>query len=404
MPESLRVLHLSPDFPPVICGIADYTDWLTAELAELGLHVRVLTSLRSLHREVAGVEVSATVESLDRRLWGAVASEVESFRPDVLHVHFQQLMYQGDPAIGFLPWALAMRGRRPAIVTTLHDMAPPTRTAKIVGRLALEALLYGSDRLLVSGDAEYRGVAKRPGLEARATVLPIGSNIQVRPMSAESRRSVRASVSSNENAFLLGYFGLIRPGKGLEVLLESIAELRARSVPVELLVIGDVGDADPVGGTVYRDHLLARRRSLGLQGAVEFVGHVPEDRVSELLQVFDVGVLPFQAGASSSHTSVFAALSHGLPLLTTRGPATPASFTDGAMSLVPAPPEASALAEAIEGLMRDPTQRRSLATKGRELADRFTRRSLGAQIAAIYSGVVGSPAGRQEARRPVGHR
>ena len=401
MHEPLRVLHLSPEFPPVIGGIGDHVDWLTEELAGLGLEVRVLTSPRSTHREAAGVEVSATVENWDRRLWQAVAREVETFRADVLHLHYQQLMYQGDPAIGFLPWALAVRGQRPAIVTTIHDMQRPSRTPRVIGRLALEALLYGSDRLLVNGEAEYRGLAKRPMLKARSTLLPNGSNIQVRPISADQGRSLRASVCSDENAFLLGSFGLVRPGKGLEVLLDSIAELRARSVRVELLVIGAVGDADPVGGAAYRDGLLDQRRRLGLEESVQFLGHLPEGRVSELLQVCDLGVLPFLTGAFTGHTSVFAALSHGLPLLTTRGPNTETVFTQGAVSLIPAPPEPGALANAIHALMLDPEQLRSLASKGREVADRFTQQALGAQVAAIYSGAARAPASRQEARTPA---
>ena len=404
MHEPLRVLHLTPDFPPVVCGIADHAGWLTAQLADLGLAVRVLTSPRSAHRDAAGVEVSAMVESWDRRLWGAVAREVEAFRPDVLHIHYQQLMYEGNPAIGLLPWALTTRGRRPAIVTTLHDMLPPTRTPKLAGRLALEALMYGSDRLLVNGAREYRRLAKRPGLKARSTLLPNGSNIQMQPVGSEQKRSLRLSVASDENAFLLGHFGLIRSGKGLEVLLESMALLRARSAQVELLIIGGIPDADPVGGQAYWDELLERRRRLGLEQSVHFLGHLPEGRVSELLQVCDLGVLPFDAGAFTGHTSVFAALSHGLPLLTTQGPATEEVFLQGAMRLIPAPPEARALADAIEDLMRDRAARESLASRGSDLADRFSRQSLGARVAAIYSGAVGKPAVRKQAPTPAGRR
>ncbi len=404
MHEPLRVLHLTPDFPPVICGIADHAGWLTAQLAEQGLVVRVLTSPRSVHRETEGVEVSATVEHWDRRLWGAVGREVETFRPDVLHVHYQQLMYEGDPAIGLLPWALSARRRRPAIVTTVHDMLPPTHAPRLAGRLALEALVYGSDRLLVNGDREYRRLAKRPGLKSRSTLLPNGSNIQVQPIGAEQKRSLRASVLSNQTAFLLTNFGLIRPGKGLEVLLDSMAELHARSIDVELLVIGGIPDADPVAGRAYWEALLEQRRRLGLEDSVHLLGHLPESRVSELLQVGDLGVLPFDTGAFTGHTSVFAALSHGLPLLSTQGPATEDVFMQGAMSLVPAPPQAGVLADAIEGLRRDPGLRKSLASRGRELADRYSRQSLGARVAAIYSGAVGRAADPQQARISAGRR
>ena len=387
MHEPLRVLHLSPEFPPLIGGIADYADWLTSELAGLGLHVRVLTGPRSATRDVRTVEVSGTVEHCDRRLWRAVAREIETFRPDVLHVHYQPLMYGNDPAIGFLPWALGVRGRRPAIVTTLHDMSRPARAPKAVGRLAFEALLFGSEAIIVSGEGESRGVAKRPGLKRRTTVVPIGSNIHVHPLMPDRRRNLRVSHASDVDAFLLAYFGLIRPGKGIEVLLDSIAELRARDVRVEFLLIGGVGDADPAVRTAYRDGLLDQSRRLGLEQAVHFLGQTPADEVSDLLQSCDLGVLPFLDGATPSHTSVFAALSHGLPLVVTRGPATSALFTEGAMALIPTPPQPATLAQKIEELMRDAAKRQALAAKGRELAERFSQPAIAAQIAEIYSKV-----------------
>jgi glycogen(starch) synthase len=260
-----------------------------------------------------------------------------------------------------------------------------------MGRLAFESLLYGSDRLLVNGEAEYRRLGKRPMLRARSTALPNGSNIVVSPISAEQKRALRASVA-RENAFLLAYFGLVRPGKGLEVLLESVARLRAGGTPVQLLIIGAVGDADPVGGAKYRDRLLDQSRGLVLEDSVQFLGHLPQRRVSELLQVCDLGVLPFDTGAFTGHTSVFASLSHGLPLLTTQGPSTESVFTQGAMSLVSAPPEPQALADAIHALMQDREKRESMAAMGRELADRFSRPALAARVAEIYAGAVLSPA------------
>src|SRR5258708_18303909 len=108
-------------------------------------------------------------------------------------------------------------------------------------------------------------------LRARSTVLPNGSNILVSGIDAEQKRALRASVA-RDDSFLLGFFGLVRPGKGLEVLLDAIARLRAGPAQVELLVIGAVGDADPAGGAAYRDLLLDQRRRLRLESSVKFLG------------------------------------------------------------------------------------------------------------------------------------
>lgn len=394
-----RVLHLSPHLPPKLGGIADYAHWLTIELAGLGFEMRVLTqtstSSRPHAREFA---LSPPLEHWDRRLWRAVAIEVARFQPHILHIEYQHVMYDGDPAIGFLPWALAFRGLRPAIVTTLHDMDPPSRGKQAIRRLAFESLLYGSKKLIVSNESEWHGLARRPGLKARANLVSIGSNIPMVARSPAERTALRASLTRDHDACLLVFFGLIRPGKGIEALIDAIADLRKRSRPVELLIIGDIGDGEPELRVPYRDLLVERQHTQGLDEAVHFLGHQPEDKVSHLLQACDLAVLPFVEGATANRTTILGALSHGLPLVTTKGFGTPAMFSDGPMALVSAPPDAKTLSDAIEDLIQHPEKRESMAQRGRQLADRFTRSAIAQQVAAIYRTLL--PSDRQALRPP----
>jgi glycosyltransferase involved in cell wall biosynthesis len=369
-------------------GISDYIGWLTQELANLGFEMSVLTSSPFMGRWPEGPEgptgysVARTVEHWDRRMWRAVANEVSRFKPDILHIQYQESMYGGEPAIGFLPWALAARGLRPAIVTTLHDMTRPSRGPKLGGRFAFESLVYGSKKLTVSNDLEFRGLARRPRLRPRLSVVSVGSNIELRTLPPEQRSSLRASVSLKEDAFLIAYFGLVRPDKGLEALIDAMTELRQRSVCVELLVIGGTGEIESLAA--YRDRLIERQHAYGLDEVVHFLGHREESEVSQLLQACDLAVLPFVDGASANRTTINAALSHGLPLLTTRGPGTPARFKDGTIALIASPPDSDTLSQAIEDLSRQPEKRESMAKRGRELAARDSHSAIAERIAAIY--------------------
>jgi glycosyltransferase involved in cell wall biosynthesis len=369
-------------------GISDYIGWLTQELANLGFEMSVLTSSPFMGRwpeaqeGPTGYSVARTVEHWDRRMWRAVANEVSRFKPDILHIQYQESMYGGEPAIGFLPWALAARGLRPAIVTTLHDMTRPSRGPKLGGRFAFESLVYGSKKLTVSNDLEFRGLARRPRLRPRLSVVSVGSNIELRTLPPEQRSSLRASVSLKEDAFLIAYFGLVRPDKGLEALIDAMTELRQRSVCVELLVIGGTGEIESLAA--YRDRLIERQHAYGLDEVVHFLGHREESEVSQLLQACDLAVLPFVDGASANRTTINAALSHGLPLLTTRGPGTPARFKDGTIALIASPPDSDTLSQAIEDLSRQPEKRESMAKRGRELAARDSHSAIAERIAAIY--------------------
>jgi glycosyltransferase involved in cell wall biosynthesis len=388
--ERPGVLLLTPHFPPAQGGIADYAHWLTKELADQGFDMRVITSQfagEAAAKRSEGareIYVSRTVEHWDRRLWRSVADEVSSFKPDILHIQYQHVMYGGDPAIGFLPWALAARRMRPAIVTTLHDMAPPSRGPKAARRLAFESLLYGSRKLIVSNDSEFEGLARRPGIRQRANVVSVGSNIPLHTLPPEERVALRASLSRDRDGCLLVFFGLIRPGKGIEAVIDAVADLRHRSVPVELLVVGDIGDSESELRVPYRDQLIERQLAIGVEDAVHFLGHQSEENVSRLLQACDLAVLPFNEGASANRTTILAALSHGLPLVTTRGVGTPAMFSDGAMAFVPSPPDAKRLSASIEDLIKQPEKRDAMARRGRQLADRFTHTAIGQQVAGIY--------------------
>jgi glycosyltransferase involved in cell wall biosynthesis len=55
--------------------------------------------------------------------------------------------------------------------------------------------------------------------------------------------------------------------------------------------------------------------------------------------------------------------------------------------LIDAPPEASALSQAIEDLSRQPEKRESMARRGRELAARDSHSAIAQRIADIYKEV-----------------
>jgi glycosyltransferase involved in cell wall biosynthesis len=132
----MRILFVVHQFAPRFVGgteIAVAT--LAAALARMGHHVRVLTPEFDIGHpigrvvedsvEVMGVEIPVT-RVVTHRLWSSLASRIEdprfgaiaidaldSFRPDVLHVHH---LLGGSLAL----WALA-RARGVRTVVTLHD-------------------------------------------------------------------------------------------------------------------------------------------------------------------------------------------------------------------------------------------------------------------------------------------
>jgi glycosyltransferase involved in cell wall biosynthesis len=403
----MRVLHITPDYPPFQCGVADFAFVVTRALVELGMTVDVLTTDDPAIRELTSsstfsrsLRVHPTITNWDWRMWQPVARAVRDLRPDVVHLHYQGAMYHDSPAILFLPWALRAQGAHRPLVTTMHDIAAPRRVQPWRGirRLLMDRLLYASDRVLVGNEQHLRYVEGGRHLNGRVEVLPIVSSIPVVPLTCEERSAVRRQLGLAEDSKLLTYFGLLREGKGIELLLSAVAYLQGAGRNIELLLIGDIGSVDPESQASYRERLTRHEASLTFTQAVHWAGHVPVEIASRLLQSSDVIVLPFEDGASTSRSSVAAALSQGSPLITTQGPMTPPAMRNGEnMILVPSPADVPSLVQAISTVLGSSQLRERLRHGALQLAEEFSLQRVTRRLMEIYESVA-------DARDPTARR
>ncbi|MEL6223436.1 MAG: glycosyltransferase family 4 protein [Cyanobacteria bacterium J06627_8] len=80
--------------------------------------------------------------------------------------------------------------------------------------------------------------------------------------------------------FTVGFVGRLYAWHGLDLLLESIAELRAEDIYIAFVVVGD---------GLMRAEWEAKAQSLGIADTVKFVGQVPWADVPSYIAGFDVG-------------------------------------------------------------------------------------------------------------------
>ncbi|WP_245930564.1 glycosyltransferase family 4 protein [Methylobacterium radiodurans] len=174
-----------------------------------------------------------------------------------------------------------------------------------------------------------------------------------------------------ENPFDLVYVGELREAKGLPVLLEALAHLRASGRPLTLLMVGS-GPDEAV--------LAARAAGLGLAGAVVFE---PAQPIRPVLARGRVMVVP--SYAESLPYVVLEAAAAAQPLVATDVGGIPEIFGAAAGDLVP-PRNARALAEAIGRLLDEEPVRRE--ARFRALSDavraRFSMRNMGESVLSGY--------------------
>lgn len=134
------------------------------------------------------------------------------------------------------------------------------------------------------------------------------------------------------------FFGIVRPYKGLDVLLRALA---AGPADVALRVAGEVW-----GGTGEWDRLCS---DLGLTGRVEFLTHYIEaTEVPQLFADVDALVLPYREATGSQ--AVWTGFQFGVPVVATRAGGLAAAVHPGVDGLVADPGDVAGLTAAIDEL------------------------------------------------------
>jgi len=172
------------------------------------------------------------------------------------------------------------------------------------------------------------------------------------------------------------YVGRIAPEKGVEVLLDAFARIRAAlpDRPPLLTIAGY-----DYRGSVYGDTFRRGVEAHALAPAVTFAGHVPYGpELFALYDAHDVLVLPsFTEGFPQV---VLEAMARGVPVVATSVGGVPRVLRDGVDGRLVAAGDAEAVAGAVVDLLRNETAAAQLASEGQATARRFTR---SAQILAL---------------------
>ena len=159
---------------------------------------------------------------------------------------------------------------------------------------------------------------ERAGFPAPAHTPPPG------PAKPPAQTSPPAPAEPSAPARLL-FFGIVRPYKGLDVLLRALAQAPAH---VLLTVAGEFW-AD----TTEMDNLIGE---LGLADRVALrPGYVPADEIPGLFGAADALVMPYREATASQNALL--AFAHGVPVITTTAGALAEPVRDGVDGLTCAP-------------------------------------------------------------------
>lgn len=339
----MTIAVLGPVYP-YRGGIAHYTARLVRALAEAGEEVLTVNLTRQYP---SALFPGSSQEDGSKQPFETVSERwVDSMRPDTWFRTVARLRRRGVKKLVIQWWhpyfapsfgTIGRLARRAGIevVFVCHNVEPHEGTP--FDRLALMWAYGGADRFVVHAQAERskmeRYAAGRPVAVVAHPVYDLFAEV-----ASPDPAAARAELGLGAEEEVLLFFGLIRPYKGLDVLLRAMPEILAKR-PVKLVVAGECyGDDKPLHALIAE---------LGIGAALKLdLKYVPNEAVATYMVAADAVVVPYLHATQSGIVQV--AYAFGKPVITTRVGGIPEVVWEGETGLLVPPSDPVALAAAVE--------------------------------------------------------
>jgi glycosyltransferase involved in cell wall biosynthesis len=385
----LRVLHYVPNFVTLVGGRENFVYGLVNHLKKFGIEQSIVTSGSTENRQTRFDGL--TVFSLTERKFGGyiilenLVNVLRRHKFDLINIHGYG-EYTADMTCllkktGFLrvPTVLTTHGLSGLInayfaISPASLLTPSQRIKRLphlfydftLGRLEVATF----DRIIVVSEEEKSYLYHLGLKEEKIVKIPVAVN------------DIFFSASSNaakkrENYVL--YVGRIVEYKGLDTLAKAIKELRvASNTELKCIMIGkDFG---------YRGKLQSLVDKLGITDLVEFIDHVPQNRLANYYSSALVTVLC--SLTEGFPLSLVESMATGTPFVATPVGAIPDLVNQSKAGLIVPVGDAKALADAIRQLVEDRKMWAEMSARSRENATKFRWDNIAKSYYQLYKDLV----------------
>jgi glycosyltransferase involved in cell wall biosynthesis len=194
------------------------------------------------------------------------------------------------------------------------------------------AKITASSHFLAKATAAYAPPGKH------IEVIPFGIYTDVFSRSGENRRK--------GNELILGFVKHLEAKYGVHYLLQAMPAVLEKFPTTRLLLIGS-GELE--------DELKKLASELEISAQIQFVGHIPNEKLPAYLEQMDVFVMP----------SLVEAQAMQIPVVASRVGGIPEAVSDGITGILVPPMDSEAIASAIKKLLASAELRRNMGREGR---------------------------------------
>ena len=287
----------------------------------------------------------------------SIAKMVENGNFDLLHAH--------TPRSGWAALSAGKLSGRP-VAYTVHDM--------FLGQKA---------GLLRSAFNRY-SIRRLQHADFVTTVSPKTTQLAKRLGLGKSRRMILNGVPSARDlnrqppgkTWTLGSVGLIRPCKGIEVLIEAIGILKQRKCPIEATIVGTFYTDS------YKQEIMNLVDQMGVTADIKFPGFTTD--VPSHLKNFDLFVMP-SVEPEGLPMVLLEAMAHGLPMIGSNVPGVRDAITHDSDGCIIPNRNPEALADTVQSFIAgkiDWTRMSQNARDGHH--ERFSAERMAREFSEVY--------------------
>ncbi len=394
----MRILVVSSWYPPIQSGSSFWAESLVTALRQRGHDVRVVTTtwpgcpadprpdrpeivyrlparLVPRNRFLLGLSIVPIASgSANRR---RILEIVAEFRPDVIH----QINHIFDTL--FLSAHAARRTGTPlvgSITTPIQSQSPVVHAAM---QAVDNTLLYHFGirhwrRIICSDSEQARYALDTYGAKARGRVV---RHIHVGLHQNVARQVATAGKMPWPQIVAVGHVHAIRDPSNL---IRAMPAVLARHPQARF----------DIAGRVQFDKPVRIARQLGLEGAVRFLGEVPQRQLADLMARADLFAILHQCRYAGLSFTAIEAMHFGVPVLINAPDDLygPGVVRDGENILLVGGDDVAEIARQINGLLDDPHRRARIGQAGRRLVSSILDWDICAErTEELYREVIGEP-------------
>jgi glycosyltransferase involved in cell wall biosynthesis len=378
----MKILQITPYYPPSIGGIQFFVKNLCAQLTKLGHEVSVLTvnSDNSLPFEYSPDGFSITRSKLDFNFYRAVISRelikymLGANSYDIFHIHIPF-------HIGLEASILASKRKGIPIVATHHGqgyIGNPfyklmTKSYSIINQVTTLKLV---DRLIFLTQSYADSLTLPSYVKPKIRIVRTGADIEnFAPITDNYIRDIYGVSDQIPIVLFVGSLHRANTYKGVNYLLQAFVKVRKEIPAAKLVVIGS-GELLP--------ELQTQSKLLSISDNVIFTGLVDNSKLASYYHACDFLVLPSISGPENSPVVVLEAMACGKPVIATSLPGVCDLIDHQENGLLVEPRDVGALADAILYLSSNKVFRLEAGKNARKKVEGFTWQNCAIEMSKVY--------------------